>query len=245
MGADLVVGMGSSFILPRDLRDYLEDYGICTLAQARNQTPFASGYWFSAEDLDLVGEWKALWDNFIRGLDYGRIRLSDQNDSLIWSHKNYIGPLIAAEGYDCVFSDSCSEISDPILGFIWTLNIPLKIACFTWLLTRGKILTWDQLQSRGFNGPSRCVLCEGNLEDIHHLFFSSSVHSLCVSSHISWISLGAHFQFLILSTPFWIIGFTPLREQLHSHTCICLFSGVFGSSRITVYLKIGDHLSQL
>ena len=38
-------------------------------------------------------------------------------------------------------------------------------------MIRGKILTWEQLQSRGFNGPSCCVLCEGNMEDIHHLFF--------------------------------------------------------------------------
>ena len=53
LGVDPVVGMGSSFILPRDLRDYLEDYGICTLAQARNQTSFASGYWFSENELDL------------------------------------------------------------------------------------------------------------------------------------------------------------------------------------------------
>ena len=34
-----------------------------------------------------------------------------------------------------------------------------------------KILTWEQLQIRGYNGPSRCVLCEGNLEDLQHLFF--------------------------------------------------------------------------
>ena len=33
------------------------------------------------------------------------------------------------------------------------------------------MLTWEQLQTRGINGPSLCVLCEGNLEDIHHLFF--------------------------------------------------------------------------
>ena len=69
--------MGSSYTLPRDMRDYLEDFGICTLAQARNQTPFASGYWFSAEELDLVGEWKYLWDISIRVLDYGGIHLSD------------------------------------------------------------------------------------------------------------------------------------------------------------------------
>ena len=56
LGVDSIVGMGSSYILPCDLRDYLEDYGICTLAQARNQTSSASGYWFSADDLDLQGE---------------------------------------------------------------------------------------------------------------------------------------------------------------------------------------------
>ena len=44
LGADPVVGLGSSFILPNDMREYLEDYGIVTLAQTRNLTPFASGY---------------------------------------------------------------------------------------------------------------------------------------------------------------------------------------------------------
>ena len=160
LDADPFVGMGSSFTLPRDLRDYLEDYGICSLAQARNQTPYASGYQFSAEELDLCGEWKTLWDRFIRGLDYGRIRLSEHNDSLLWSHNNYVGPLIAAKGYECIFSDIVSEFHEPVLDFLWTLNIPLKIACFSWLLVKGRISTWDQLQNRGFNGPSHCVLCE-------------------------------------------------------------------------------------
>ena len=83
LGVDPVVGMGTSFILPHDLRDYLEDYGICTLAQARNQTSFASGYWFLADELDLCGDWKTHWKNCIRGLEYGRIRLSDHRDSLL------------------------------------------------------------------------------------------------------------------------------------------------------------------
>ena len=83
LGADPVAGLGSSFILPNDMREYLEDYGIVTLSQAKNITPFASGYWFTVEELDLCGEWKILWDKFIRGLDYGRIKLSDQLDTLL------------------------------------------------------------------------------------------------------------------------------------------------------------------
>ena len=32
LGVDPIIGLGSTFLLPCDLRDYLEDYGICTLA---------------------------------------------------------------------------------------------------------------------------------------------------------------------------------------------------------------------
>jgi len=33
-----------------------------------------------------------------------------------------------------------------------------------------KILTWDSLQKRGWEGPSLCVLCKSNSKDINHLF---------------------------------------------------------------------------
>ena len=35
---------------------------------------------------------------------------------------------------------------------------------------KDRILTWDHLQSRGFNGPGLCVLCNGDSEDCGHLF---------------------------------------------------------------------------
>ena len=102
-----------------------------SLAQAHNHTPDAKGYWFSADELDLIGEWKVVWDNSIRGLEYGHIGLSDQNDYLIWNHNKYTGPITAAEGYSCVISNNCSDLNDKVLKFLWTLSIPLKIKCFT------------------------------------------------------------------------------------------------------------------
>ena len=84
------------------------------------------------------------------GLEYGIIRLSDHRDSLLWSHNNYVGPLTTTMGYECISSACCSEDQDPVLDILWTQNIPLKIACFNWLLDRDQILTWDQLQIRGF-----------------------------------------------------------------------------------------------
>ena len=75
VGTDLIVGTESLLVLPQDLRDYLEDYGILTLAQARNFTPGAQRFGFIAEDLDLGGEWGLLWNKFISRLEFGRIRL--------------------------------------------------------------------------------------------------------------------------------------------------------------------------
>ena len=73
-------------------------------------------------------------------------------------------------GYKSIISNSSFEMRNSVSDSLWSLNILIKIACFNWLLIYGRILTWEQLQSRGFFGPSRCVLCKRNLEDTQHLF---------------------------------------------------------------------------
>ena len=83
VGIYLIMGTEALLVLPQDLHDYLEDYGIVTLAQARNFTPGAKSYWFTAKDMDLGGEWGLLWNTFVTGLEYGRIRLTYKKDSLI------------------------------------------------------------------------------------------------------------------------------------------------------------------
>jgi hypothetical protein len=53
---------------------------------------------------------------------------------------------------------------------IWKWKIQLKIKLFIWLAVEGKILTWDTLQSRGWEGPGLCYLCNQESENIDHLF---------------------------------------------------------------------------
>ena len=105
------------------------------------------------------------------------------------------------------------------------MKLPLKLLCFTWLLTMDRVLTWDHLQSRGFYGPSRCVFCKNALEDCGHLFmlcpftkkilqhFSTSlgfplpIHSSVLSFLSHWInstSLNATFRFTPVVV-FWFI----------------------------------------
>ena len=44
VGLDPIAGMDTCFTLPGDLRDYLEDFGITSLAQARNYSLEAPSY---------------------------------------------------------------------------------------------------------------------------------------------------------------------------------------------------------
>ena len=44
VGLDPIAGLDTSFTLPKDLRDCLEDYGIISLAQARNYSLEAPSY---------------------------------------------------------------------------------------------------------------------------------------------------------------------------------------------------------
>ena len=76
VGIDPIIGTHSPSELASSLREYLEDLGIKTLSHAQNILPGQHHYWYTAEDLCIAGEWKIAWDNFTRGLEYGRIRLS-------------------------------------------------------------------------------------------------------------------------------------------------------------------------
>lgn len=40
---------------------------------------------------------------------------------------------------------------------------------FAWLVGRKRILTWDQIEKRGFSGAPRCSLCKQNVEDQEHI----------------------------------------------------------------------------
>ena len=55
---------------------------------------------------------------------------------------------------------------------IWKWAIQLKIKLFTWLAIEGKIHTWENLQRKGWEGPSLCSLCKSSTEEINHLFIS-------------------------------------------------------------------------
>ena len=102
IGTDPVIGIPASFHFPEDMRTYLEDLGIITLAQAHNSLPDAHHYWFTAEELYLEGDWKNIWNSFTRNLDLNGIRLSTEFDMLIWEYNKVNGMISADKVYDCI-----------------------------------------------------------------------------------------------------------------------------------------------
>ena len=58
-----------------------------------------------------------------------------------------------------------------------------KIDILCWTLVHGKILTSENLEKRGIEGPFRCPLCCDNKETILHLFFE------CNYAKIVWSML--------------------------------------------------------
>jgi hypothetical protein len=48
----------------------------------------------------------------------------------------------------------------------------MKIKLFNWLLVEDKVLSWKNLQKRGWNGPGICCLCKNHGESTKHIFLT-------------------------------------------------------------------------
>ena len=53
---------------------------------------------------------------------------------------------------------------------LWKSKGPLNAKLTLWLTVNNKLLTWDNLQRRGWIGPNRCALCYSDEEVVSHLF---------------------------------------------------------------------------
>jgi len=55
---------------------------------------------------------------------------------------------------------------------LWNWNIALKIKLFIWISLKNKILTWNNLLAKGWEGPSFCILCTKGPETLSHLLIN-------------------------------------------------------------------------
>jgi hypothetical protein len=96
-----------------------------------------------------------------------KIWFSDEEDQLIWGRENGGEFNIKVACHYIAGKDQ--ENPKPHWERLWNYPQWTKIKMFKWLILHKKILTLESLTKRGFNGPSRCHLCEIQEEMIDHL----------------------------------------------------------------------------
>jgi ribonuclease HI len=100
------------------------------------------------------------------------------------------------------------------------VGLSLKLKLFIWLLAENKILTWKNLQKRGWKGPGICILCKTNRESSNHLFVN------CAFTLAVWVeikktlnlAIGWNGNTVIESFKNWEIQNSTLKA-LSTYTC--------------------------
>jgi hypothetical protein len=135
-----------------------------------NNSPWRT--WKSTHQ-DLQAAENCNLQNWTQAISPRRIRTSNDPDILRWGHSPH-GNFTLKEGY--TLQEGFQSLpKDPIWTTVWKSKFWPKISMFLWLLLQNKILTWDNLQKRGFIGPSICHLCHQQAETMEHLLNNCTI----------------------------------------------------------------------
>ena len=110
---------------------------------------------------------KNISDKIWSKLGTRKIKHRQGSNIIHWGH-HPSGKFSMKEAYNIISAMPNSQAS-PIWTHLWTSQQWPKISHFLWLLLHRRILTWENLTRKGFQGPSRCSLCNINQESIEHL----------------------------------------------------------------------------
>ena len=141
-----------------------------------------------ARDLNLTGTMATEWNYYIYKLRNTVLRLYHVRDSLIWSKNVKTGTIIAALASSSSVISTFPECISIWFKEVWRWKIPLNMVIFSWLLLGKRILTWNMLQRKGFEGPGICSLCQDAEESITHLMID------CPFSVLVWKHIGQLFE---------------------------------------------------
>ena len=123
--------------------------------------------------MGLKGNEVESWNNFVNLLEINSINLDEEDqDKLIWTRNSTNGDYTAKRGYEMAILDQTKGHKAWWWGVLWASNFPLKTTLTFWLAIKNKLLTWEKLRKRGFQGIGFCSLCKSGEELTSHLFGS-------------------------------------------------------------------------
>eukprot|EP00253_Pinus_taeda_P015536 PITA_15536 len=148
-------------------KSYIQQENLIQVQQFSQQTEH-HGYRLWKPTSSWQRDWEGETDSDIeQELTHRRIRHSNQQDKLRRGH-THKGTFTTKEAHQLRFLDTQAD-KDQIWARVWLPRLWPKISTFLWLLSKKRILTWDNLIKRGFIGPSICPNCNLHAETISHL----------------------------------------------------------------------------
>ena len=137
-----------------------------------------SHYW-GDHDLDGRRQWNyQVWTNldsaedvrfFQEDMQQFFVRVRRDPDILHWGYAKK-GAFSIKEAYNIKIHSN--EEENGLWKKNWVTNQWPKVAKFSWLVSKGRILTGENLKKQGFIGPSLCPLCYHAEETMGHLLDS-------------------------------------------------------------------------
>jgi hypothetical protein len=171
IGRDKIIGMEGRSILSHALCSKLASSNFLHLAQVGIPCgfPFLPAKWKGSTELSLSGGEAIEWCSYIEALNSAGISILAEPDVLLWAGGDASG-IISVKNLYLALEKQLNLASDFSWIFqLWNWKLPLKLKLFIWLAGKGKILTWDSLRRRGWEGPGLCSLCRLAQEDVPHI----------------------------------------------------------------------------
>jgi hypothetical protein len=151
-----------------------------------------SSYWLSNIDLGLSSELVKEWDQLRCVLNESGALIHDEEDKLMWIGGDDSGIPSVKKFYLSIINSKSLLKVETWRRSIWKCKVQLKIKLFIWLALEGKILTWDSLQKRAWEGLGHCPLCKMESETIFHLFKSFPFTTNVWNKIINELNLKGH-----------------------------------------------------
>jgi hypothetical protein len=185
LGKDVILGIGQGSILSNELVQSLNQKNIYFLYQATTQASEVGTRkrWISNEDLDLTLNLVEEWNNHRPLMVESGISLDNKLDKLIWTRGDSSGVILVKNIYEALSNQLWKKIQEGWRKKLWKWDCPLKIKLFIWLLEANKVLSWKNLQKRGWQGPGICIMCKNHSESTKHIFLT------CPFSRSVWVDL--------------------------------------------------------
>lgn len=109
---------------------------------------------------------------------------------LVWDGSKS-GEYNTKDGYRLLIKKKLWSKSNLPLSLCWDKNCLPKVGLFTWISLQKKILIANRFTKMGFEGPSRCLLCEREEESAHQILLNCDFANDCwkwLIGKLGWVT---------------------------------------------------------